>query len=141
MLALIVVFAALCGTGIRPAAATSNVSARFDGIYDGEAVPAPEMGNPECLSFRVDGMVIRQGIFHSTSGAEQPVIGGFITEEGYVSARLARASHKAFPMDGRLEDGIIVAGFIAADEDCDWVLRLQRRQGGALPDPVVQLSP
>lgn len=107
--------------------AASNVSAKYDGIYEGAATPAPGLGTANCLAFPLTDVRLEKGFFKAARAGSNVSISGFITEEGYVSAHMARAGHQRSPLDGRLEDGLIVAGFIEFDSGCSWVVHLRPR--------------
>lgn len=106
--------------------ATSDVSAKFDGTYAGSAVPAPNMGGSGCTAFAIHEVSIIKGILRSGRDQAQPKTEGFITAEGYVSAFMTRAGHLRSPLDGRLENDVIVAGFIELDSNCHWIVKLAR---------------
>src|SRR5581483_12210626 len=101
-----------------PAAATSGISDRFDGIYAGQATPPPDRAMAQCPSFSVGQMHIAKGIVSTgsgnratrTSNTDEPVISGFITEEGFLSGTITLPQGERDTIEGRLEDGILVAG-------------------------------
>jgi hypothetical protein len=107
-----------------PAGATSNVSSRYDGIYSGEATPAPDMGASSCASFSIGQVVISKGFLRTPKSADQPAIRGLITEEGYVAAWMTRPGYKRLALDGRLEANVISAGYIDEAQNCFWVVHL-----------------
>lgn len=115
--------------------AASNVSAKFDGTYEGAATPAPAISAAGCKPFIVSDIAISAGFLKSPKGSGLTV-SGFVTEEGYVSASLARAGRPSYPLDGRLEDGVISAGFIEVDSGCIWIVHLRRRPQGIPPQPA-----
>jgi len=102
--------------------AASNVTAQFDGIYAGTAQPTPAFGSG-CEAFVIDNVKIVNGFLTSTGDAGHRAVRGFITEEGYVAAYM-QDRDKRYAMDGRLVEGVIVAGFIVDTPPCAWVLRL-----------------
>jgi hypothetical protein len=111
------------------AQAASNVSSKFDGSYSGTAEPAPAMGAAGCGRFSLD-VTITRGILRAAPLSAPYIISGFITEEGYVAAYLTRSGHVRSALDGRWDEGVIVAGFIEADSNCMWVLRLSPHRSG-----------
>ncbi len=98
--------------------AASNVAHKLDGVYIGNAQPAPTVGTPGCPSFSLGEITIASGFFKIPQNAGEPVITGFITEEGYVAAHFARRDHLPAVMDGRFDNGEIVAGVIEPDSGC-----------------------
>jgi len=104
--------------------AGSDISNKFDGRYAGAAEPASGIGAQGCPSFTLSEIVIAQGFLRAAPTDNQPSLSGFITEEGYVAASVSRPGHMRSAMDGRLVEGVIVAGFIEADTNCAWVVRL-----------------
>ncbi len=111
------------------AEAASNVSSKYDGVYDGAATPAPDMGAANCSAFVLRDVKLEKGAFKpgTTEGGASLSVGGFITEEGYVSAYMMRPGHLRAPLDGRLDAGVIVAGFIEPDSGCIGVVHLRAR--------------
>ncbi len=111
------------------AEAASNVSSKYDGVYDGDATPAPNMGAANCSAFVLRDVKLEKGAFKpgATEGGASLSVSGFITEDGYVSAYMMRSGHLRAPFDGRLDAGVIVAGFIEPDSGCIWVVHLQAR--------------
>lgn len=107
--------------------AASDVRAKFDGVYEGAAMPVPAMGPAGCPTFTLSDVWITKGFFKKSVAAMGPVVEGFITDEGYVSAFLTRPGHQRSALDGRLEDGVLSAGFIESDSGCVWVVHLRRR--------------
>jgi hypothetical protein len=125
---VVVVLAALLAT---PAAATSGISPRYDGTYAGRAMPEPGTKN-RCPSFGVDALRISKGVAHSgPSGAQRasvsdaPVISGFITEEGFFTGSIMLPDSARNRIEGRLKDGVLVAGVIDNASGCAWVLNLR----------------
>jgi len=114
-------------TVASPAAAASNVTQKFDGVYAGSAQPATSVGTPDCSSFALAEVTIAGGFFKAPQNVDAPIITGFITEEGYVAAYLGRPGHQRAAMDGRFDNGEIVAGFIEPDSGCAWVVHLALR--------------
>jgi hypothetical protein len=110
------------------AQASSNVSGRYDGRYDGSAVPVAGMGPASCTGFSLATISIEKGILKVPRGGAGIAISGFITEEGYVSAFMTRAGHERSALDGRLQDDLIVAGFIEKDTGCVWTVHLARQR-------------
>lgn len=110
------------------AAAASNVSSKYDGVYSGAAMPARTGVQSECAEFAVGNITIAGGIFKSPA-SQFPKVSGFVTEEGYVASFLTRSGHGRSAMDGRIVDGVIVAGLIEEDSGCMWTVRLEK-QGG-----------
>jgi len=110
------------------AQAASNVTTKFDGIYTSSAEPAPAMGAAGCPAFSLGEVNISRGFLRTTPAPDRPVVTGFITEEGYVAAYVTRPGHSRSAMDGRLDEGVIVAGFIEGDSNCMWVVRLTPRR-------------
>jgi hypothetical protein len=104
--------------------AGSDISSKFDGRYAGTAEAASGIGARGCSSFTLGDVVIAQGFLRAARTDNQPSVSGFITEEGYVAASMSRPGHMRSAMDGRLVEGVIVAGFIEADTNCAWVVRL-----------------
>lgn len=121
-------FLALAG----PAQASSNVSARYDGKYDGVAELVPYMGPANCSGFVLPTVSIEKGFLKVAGRDAQIAISGFVTEEGYVSAFMTRAGHDRSALDGRLEDTIIAAGFIETDTGCVWTVHLTRQPQAAV---------
>lgn len=99
-----------------PALAFSGVSSAFDGVYLG-AVRASTGG---CPAFDIGHVTIKDGALRSEAGA--PEISGIITAEGYVQATLTRDG-VAGPLDGRLDNGIISAGYMSGN--CAWIVELR----------------
>jgi hypothetical protein len=112
---------------LSAAHAASNVSAKYDGSYEGAATPALPMRTAGCPAFTLNGIAISNGFLKTPQGEAAYAVSGFITEEGYVSAFLARAGHVRSALDGRMEDGVISAGFIESDSGCAWIVHLRRR--------------
>jgi hypothetical protein len=105
--------------------ASSNVTAKFDGDYAGVAEAMPDTDKPECRSFAIGNVTITKGFIHTPTVPGQSLVSGFITEQGYVTGRLKRPDHQAGAMDGRLVEGVIVAGFIEDETGCVWIVRLK----------------
>ncbi len=99
-----------------PALASSDVSSAFDGVYLGTI--RSSAGN--CPAFEIGHVTISQGALHSEPGA--PAISGIITAEGYVQATLARDGVSG-PLDGRLENGVISAGYKSGA--CAWIVEFR----------------
>lgn len=99
-----------------PAFGFSGVSSAFDGVYLG-AVRASAGG---CPAFDIGRVTISKGALKSETG--EPAISGFITEEGYVQATLSRNGNTG-PLDGRLDNGMISAGYM--DGTCAWIVELR----------------
>lgn len=118
----------LVTTMVASAQGASNVSAKFDGIYEGEATPAVALEQAGCSAFAAGEVVIANGILKSRKTDGSPTITGFITEEGYVAAFMTRAGHQRSAMDGRHENCVIGVGFIESDSGCAWVVHLQQKQ-------------
>lgn len=110
-----------------PVLAASNVSAKFDGIYAGEAKPAPLKSAPACASIPIAEVRVAKGFLSVSKNPEHLTVTGLITAEGYVAAFLTRPGHSRSPMDGRYEENTIIAGLIESDSDCSWVVYLTRR--------------
>lgn len=104
--------------------ATSDVSARFDGRYDGMANPVAWMSKPGCVAFEVRGLEILKGTVKYGNEYEAPRIRGFITAEGYLKSTLAPLGGSAVALEGRLEEGRLVAGAIDNTAGCVWILEL-----------------
>jgi hypothetical protein len=51
---------------------------------------------------------------------------------------MTRPGHQAAALDGRLEDGVIAAGFIESESGCVWVIHLTPQQAGGAPAPAAQ---
>ena len=107
------------------AVATSNVSARYDGIYTGKAFPTPGMSAPTCQPFEIPRVTIAKGFLRAGATSDEIRISGFITEEGYVAAFMTRPGGQKYPLDGRLEDGRISAGFLEPAAACAWIVELK----------------
>lgn len=122
MIARIITFAILLTAA--PAFAGSNVSPKFDGRYAGSAQPVAGMSRDGCEPLDLKDVSIAKGVLRSAANAGGPTVGGFITEECYVAGRMARPGGKQYSMDGRLEDGVITAGFIEAESGCAWIVHL-----------------
>lgn len=126
-----VVLFVLAAVLAMPAAAASEISPRYDGIYAGRAMPRPGTES-RCLSFNVDRVRISKGVVSSgLSGAQRasvgdtPVIRGFITDEGFLSGSIMLPGSEHDTIEGRLEDGVLVAGIVDDALGCAWVLRLR----------------
>ncbi|MSO73120.1 MAG: hypothetical protein EXQ84_05865 [Rhodospirillaceae bacterium] len=115
------IVAGLAGT----ARAASGVSAKYDGVYIGTGVPVQGLSAPECPTLMVGPITISKGFLRSEKTAERPAATGFITEEGYVSARFSRPGAKATRLAGRWDENVISAGVIEEDTGCAWTLRLE----------------
>ena len=122
---------AFCGA----AAAASNVTNKYDGVYTGTAQPAPGTEVKGCLMFSVGDVTIARGFLRTPKGADLPFVTGLITEEGYVAAFMARPGHARAAMDGRFDEDQIVAGFIEEDSGCVWVVHLAPVRNGDLIPP------
>lgn len=109
------------------AQAESNVSNKFDGVYQGNAMPVVGMSTSACPELQLPEVTIAKGFLKSAKDPSQPAVSGFITEEGYVAAFMARAGQQRSAMDGRFEAGVISAGFIEATSGCMWVVHLWPR--------------
>ncbi|MHB1205527.1 MAG: hypothetical protein ACYCZX_08170 [Rhodospirillaceae bacterium] len=109
------------------ALAASNVSAKYDGVYSGQAVTVPAMSTGACPSFDIGPVTIAKGFLRSEKAPNQPAVNGFITEEGYLQASLVRPDGTKKPLDGRLENGIISAGLIDGVAGCAWLVELHLR--------------
>lgn len=126
-------YRSLCGVIVitciiaAPAWAASDVSPKFDGVYLGAAAVVSGMGVAACAPFDVGEVTISRGFVKPGTDAALPRISGFITEEGYLAAVMTRSGRPTFPLEGRLEDGVIVAGFIDTTENCYWTVHLRRR--------------
>lgn len=99
-----------------PALAFSGLTTNFDGVYLG----AVHTSSGSCPAFEVGRVTISNGALKSDSGDAS--ISGIITEEGYVAATLSRNGTTA-RMDGRLDNGMISAGYV--DGACAWVVELR----------------
>ncbi len=121
---IILIVGCLLGVCAR---AASDVSARYDGRYSGSAKPVPNMGSSECRAFAIDGVKVEKGFFLSSGASAQPAVKGFITEEGYVAAWMARPGGMAYAMDGRLEGSTIIAGYIDSAANCYWTVYLAKQ--------------
>lgn len=122
-----------CGIGTLlavagAAQASSNVSGRYDGRYVGAAEPVPGMGPASCTGFTLGTISIEKGILRVPGRGSGIGVSGYITEEGYVSAFMTRAGHEKSALDGRLQDDVIVAGFIEKDTGCAWTVHLTRQR-------------
>lgn len=118
-------FAAVVCFGLAASAyGASNVSSKYDGVYSGAAEPVTGMGAPNCPAFVIADVTIASGFLRTPQTTGQPTLSGFITEDGYLSAYLARPGRPRFPMDGRLENQTITAGFIDTEDNCYWIVRL-----------------
>lgn len=118
---------AIVAAVLLPAAgalAASNVSARYDGVYSGQAVAAPAMSTGACPSFDIGPVTITKGFLRSEKAPDRPSITGFITEEGYIQASMTSPDGTKKPLDGRLENGTISAGLIDAAGGCAWLVEL-----------------
>lgn len=114
------------------ALAASNVSARYDGVYTGKAFPTPGMSAPTCQPFEIPRVTIAKGFFGAGTASDDIRISGFITEEGYVSAFMTRPGGQKYPLDGRLEDGRISAGFLEPAAGCAWIVELSSNDGQSI---------
>ena len=114
-------------TASVPVHAASNVSAKFDGVYEGAATPVPIAGAEGCTAFTLTEISISAGFLKTAKGTPGPMVSGLITEQGYVAAFLTRPGHQRSPLAGRLEDGVISAGLIESDSGCAWIVHLRRR--------------
>jgi hypothetical protein len=112
---------------IGAAQAASGVTARFDGMYSGMAEPAANRASAHCAPFTVEQVSITKGQLKSPSGPASPRLKGFITEEGYVSASMARPNMKELALDGRLQGDTIVAGYVDEGQNCNWVVKLKKQ--------------
>jgi hypothetical protein len=121
-----IIFALVAGISATPAYAASDVSPIYDGIYEGLATPVPWMSAPACTSHRFEDIRIRAGIVKLAATPARPGMAGFITEEGYLSAFMVLSDNRRFPMDGRQEDGAIVAGAIDDKSGCAWIVNLAK---------------
>jgi hypothetical protein len=92
------------GAGGRSAIAASDVSYKYDGVYIGEALPAPTMGSPSCAAFEVREFEITKGILRTPVPSQGQSVSGFNTEEGYVQATLAHLGHQ------KISDGCAAGG-------------------------------
>lgn len=99
-----------------PALGSSGVSSAFDGLYLG-AVRSSAGG---CPAFDIGPVTIKDGALSSEAGA--PEIKGFITAEGYVQAVMTRDGVTG-PLDGRLDNGMISAGYMSGP--CAWIVELR----------------
>jgi hypothetical protein len=118
-----------------PVVAASGISPRYDGVYAGEATapPGPPGSTRQCPDFTVERLRIAQGIVSSGSAGRttrasntgDPAIKGFITEEGFLSGTIALPGNDPDTIEGRLEDGVLVAGIMDHGSGCSWVLKLR----------------
>ena len=99
-----------------PALAASSVTSAFDGNY----LAAVRSSAGGCPAFDIGAVTIKNGALQSAPG--EPVISGFITEEGYVQATLNRNGASG-ALDGRLDDGMISAGY--RDGACAWIVEMR----------------
>lgn len=99
-----------------PAIAASGVTSAFDGNY----MAAVRASSGGCPAFDIGQVTIKNGALRSAPG--EPAISGFITEEGYVQATMNRNGTTS-ALDGRLEDGMISAGYM--DGTCAWVVEMR----------------
>ncbi len=116
------------------ALAASNVSAKYDGVYSGQAVTVPAMSTGACPSFDIGPVTIAKGFLRSEKAPNQPAVNGFITEEGYLQASLVRPDGTKKPLDGRL----VVTGLVqlqagdAAGRDFNLQAEFASREGAVV---------
>lgn len=99
-----------------PAFAFSGTTSNFDGVYLG----AVHTSAGNCPAFEIGRVTISNGALKSDTG--EAAISGIITQEGYVAATLSRNGTTA-RMDGRLDNGMISAGYM--DGACAWIVELR----------------
>jgi hypothetical protein len=105
-----------------------NVSAQYDGVYLGVAKPnaALSTATAPCVPFVIGKVTIARGNLKADTAASAAAINGIITGEGYVQATMAFPGGVKSPLDGRLENGLITAGFLDAGSGCAWLIELKR---------------
>ena len=106
--------------------AADVVSAKFDGVYTGQATVNPALSAGSCEPFSVGKVVIIQGNLRTEAKPHMPWLTGLITEDGYVKGSMARPGGARSALEGRLSGGTISAGFIEAASMCAWLIELKR---------------
>ncbi len=106
--------------------ATSDISARYDGLYRGAAAPVPGFGAAVCPSFAIDSLRIERGLFKVSGSLDQPTFEGFITAEGFISGFFYRDRAKRQTFEGRIQDSHFSAGFIDEAAGCAWTANLTK---------------
>lgn len=108
---------------VSAASATSDVSAKFDGLYAGNMIPSPGMSAPSCpvLAARV---TFSKGIIQTSPGI--PAFDGLVTEEGFVTGHMLRADGSKVVFEGRLEGTVLSGGIIDDDAGCAWTVNLKK---------------
>jgi hypothetical protein len=107
-----------------PVLAASGISAKYDGKYQGTASVNSATSSTSCSSYRLDDVSIEQGALSSAN--PDLAVKGFITEEGFLDASVTPAGGNTAELDGRLEDGAIVAGAIDPATGCSWIVKLEK---------------
>ncbi len=106
--------------------AADVVSAKFDGVYTGQATVNPALSAGSCGPFAVGKVIISQGNLRTEAKTDMPWLTGLITEDGHVKGSMARPGGARSTLEGRLSGDTISAGFIEAASMCAWLIELKR---------------
>ncbi|MHB1206441.1 MAG: hypothetical protein ACYCZX_12795 [Rhodospirillaceae bacterium] len=109
-----------------PSWGANSISANFDGVYGGQATVNPALSSGSCGPFSMGKVIISKGNLRTEAKPDMPWVTGFITDDGYVQGSMARPGGARSPLNGRLKDGTISAGFIESASMCAWLIELKR---------------
>ncbi len=120
LIAPLALFTIIAAAVLSTAQAASAVSSKFDGQYNGVAVPSPGASALACQGFALAPVSISQGALSSEGvGAH---VEGFVTEEGFVTGKLTRPGKNPSTFEGRFVNGKFAGGVIDDTERCSWTV-------------------